>query len=198
MSFEEESVNLTLPLIAMSMIDADSDKFAGLTFGVSALSADLTPQVRLALGTRARKFPHLLQAANNQLAQEIRGIAPHPLGCSRAFDCCLCFSLQIFLNQSFVNEPLPDADATISLPADLEDFFSPGGGNKTRIQFHFHGSQKLFQVHKRSLAFNIIVASYETKKNDFISGLNPQLGDSLASAPPTSMMLHTHIKDSVH
>lgn len=59
MNFEEESVNFSLPLIAMSLIDTDSDKFAGLTFGVSAISADLTPQVRLALGTRVCKFPHL-------------------------------------------------------------------------------------------------------------------------------------------
>lgn len=48
MEFEEESVNLTVPLFAMSMIDTDSDPFTGLTFGVSAVSADLTPQVRLA------------------------------------------------------------------------------------------------------------------------------------------------------
>lgn len=50
MEFEEESVNLTVPLLAMSMIDAGSDTFTGLTFGVSAISADLTPQVRLASG----------------------------------------------------------------------------------------------------------------------------------------------------
>lgn len=50
MEFEGESVNLTVPLLAVSMIDTGSDAFTGLTFGVSAVSADLTPQVRLASG----------------------------------------------------------------------------------------------------------------------------------------------------
>lgn len=50
MEFEEESVNLTVPLLAISMIDTSLDAFTGLTFGVSAVSADLTPQVRLASG----------------------------------------------------------------------------------------------------------------------------------------------------
>lgn len=50
MEFEEESVNLTAPLLAMSMIDTGSDTFTGLTFGVSDISADFTPQVRLASG----------------------------------------------------------------------------------------------------------------------------------------------------
>lgn len=47
MNFEEESVDITVPLMAMSMVNADADKFTGLTFGVSVISADLAPQVRL-------------------------------------------------------------------------------------------------------------------------------------------------------
>lgn len=50
MEFEEESVNLTVPLLAVSMINTGLDAFTGLTFGVSGVSADLTPQVRLASG----------------------------------------------------------------------------------------------------------------------------------------------------
>lgn len=50
MEFEEESVNLTVPLLAVSMIDTGPDAFTGLTFGVSAVSADFTPQVRLGSG----------------------------------------------------------------------------------------------------------------------------------------------------
>lgn len=49
MNFEEESVDITVPLLAMSMVNTDADKFAGLTFGASVLSADLAPQVRLQL-----------------------------------------------------------------------------------------------------------------------------------------------------
>lgn len=64
---------------------------------------------------------------------------------------CFFFSYQTFLNQCFVCEPLPDTDATISLPSALEDFFLPGRRNKTRIQFNFYGTQKLFQVLKCSL-----------------------------------------------
>lgn len=47
MNFEEESVDITVPLLAMSMVNTDADKFSGLTFGASVLSADLAPQVRL-------------------------------------------------------------------------------------------------------------------------------------------------------
>lgn len=47
MNFEEESVDITVPVLAMSMVNADTDKFTGLTFGVSVISADLAPQVRL-------------------------------------------------------------------------------------------------------------------------------------------------------
>lgn len=47
MNFEEESVDVTVPLLAMSMVNTDTDKFTGLTFGASFISADLAPQVRL-------------------------------------------------------------------------------------------------------------------------------------------------------
>ena len=74
------------------------------------------------------------------------------------------FFSQIFLNQSFVSEPLPDTDVTISLPSALDGYLTPGKGNKMRIQFHFYGSQKLFQVQKRSLAFNNVWESPEEKQ----------------------------------
>ncbi|XP_074529758.1 adhesion G-protein coupled receptor G2 [Halichoeres trimaculatus] len=51
---------------------------------------------------------------------------------------------QIFINQSFVSEPLPESDATISLPAALHDLFPPGDVHTTRIQFQFYGTQELF------------------------------------------------------
>lgn len=46
MSFEGESVDITVPLMAMSMVNTDADQFTGLTFGASVISADLAPQVR--------------------------------------------------------------------------------------------------------------------------------------------------------
>ncbi|XP_035524672.1 adhesion G-protein coupled receptor G4 [Morone saxatilis] len=52
---------------------------------------------------------------------------------------------KIFLNQSFVSQPFPDTIATISLPSAIHNFFLPGQGNKTRVQFHFYGKQELFQ-----------------------------------------------------
>lgn len=58
---------------------------------------------------------------------------------------------QTFLNQGFMSEPFPDTEATISLPPELRDLFVPGKTNKTRIQFHFYGTQKLFQVPNVSL-----------------------------------------------
>lgn len=54
--------------------------------------------------------------------------------------------LQTFLNQGYTSEPLPDTNATISLPSALADYLKPGERNKTRIQFNFFGTQKLFQV----------------------------------------------------
>lgn len=79
--------------------------------------------------------------------------------------CFLSFSSppQVFLNQSFASEPLPDTDVTISLPSELDDYFVPGEGNKTRVQFHFYGSQKLFQVHKHSLVFSIFAGRFQKK-----------------------------------
>lgn len=54
--------------------------------------------------------------------------------------------LQIFLNQSFMGEPLPDTDATISLPPAIHDFLQPGG---SRVQFQFYATDDLFQVQSR-------------------------------------------------
>lgn len=56
MHFEEKSVDITVPLLAMSMVNTDVDKFSGLTFGVSVNSADLAPQVRILPQTRGCKF----------------------------------------------------------------------------------------------------------------------------------------------
>lgn len=110
---------------------------------------------------------HLLQAANSQMTQENNWDCSTPTGMEPClwlifvvFFFFFFFFPQIFLNQSFVNEPLPDTDVTISLPSELDGYFAPGEGNKTRVQFHFYGSQKLFQVHKRSLAFSIFAGSY--------------------------------------
>ncbi|KAE8285729.1 Adhesion G-protein coupled receptor G4 [Larimichthys crocea] len=52
---------------------------------------------------------------------------------------------KIFLDPNFQSQPLPDTDATISLPSELHDLFIPGQRNKTRVQFNFYGTQKLFQ-----------------------------------------------------
>ncbi|XP_039976498.1 adhesion G-protein coupled receptor G2 [Xiphias gladius] len=47
-----------------------------------------------------------------------------------------------FVNQGFVSGPLPDTDATISLPSALQSFFTR---NTTRVQFQFYGTADLFQ-----------------------------------------------------
>ncbi|XP_034545192.1 adhesion G-protein coupled receptor G4 isoform X2 [Notolabrus celidotus] len=52
---------------------------------------------------------------------------------------------EIFIDPCFVSEPLPDSDATISLPAALHDLFPPGEVKRTRIQFQFYGTAELFQ-----------------------------------------------------
>lgn len=46
MDFQDESVSLTAPLLALSAINVDPDEFNGFTFGVSSVSSDLNPKVR--------------------------------------------------------------------------------------------------------------------------------------------------------
>uniref|UniRef100_A0A096MA38 Adhesion G protein-coupled receptor G4a n=1 Tax=Poecilia formosa TaxID=48698 RepID=A0A096MA38_POEFO len=52
---------------------------------------------------------------------------------------------EIFVNQSFVSKPLAETNVTISLPAEINNFFPPGVRNTTRVQFHFYGTPDLFQ-----------------------------------------------------
>ncbi|XP_035983368.1 adhesion G-protein coupled receptor G4 isoform X2 [Fundulus heteroclitus] len=52
---------------------------------------------------------------------------------------------EIFVNQSFVSQPHAEANATISLPSELTNFFPPGVRNTTRVQFQFYGTPDLFQ-----------------------------------------------------
>lgn len=111
MNFEEESVAITVPLLAMSMVNTNADKFTGLTFGVSVISADLAPQVRrlpqtwfghkfafkasLIIIAASQLDMHVIQAANNQM--RITQIAPHPREWSHACDSLLLvFFLFIF------------------------------------------------------------------------------------------------------
>lgn len=46
MDFQSESVSLTAPSMALSMINVDPDGFSGLTFGVSSSSSLLNPKVK--------------------------------------------------------------------------------------------------------------------------------------------------------
>lgn len=66
--------------------------------------------------------------------------------------------LQTFLNQGYESESLPDTNAVISLPSALADYLKPGQRNKTRIQFNFFGTQKLFQVQ-----ISLAVSYYSTE-----------------------------------
>uniref|UniRef100_A0A4W6EDU5 Adhesion G protein-coupled receptor G4a n=1 Tax=Lates calcarifer TaxID=8187 RepID=A0A4W6EDU5_LATCA len=92
MDFQGESVSVTAPSLALSMINADTDRFSGLTFGASSVSSVLIPKT--------------------------------------------------FVNKSFVSEPLPNTNATISLPSTLYNFFTK---NTSRVQFQFYGTNDLFQ-----------------------------------------------------
>lgn len=55
MDFEDESVSITAPLLALAMINVVPDGFAGLTFGVSSVSSNLTPKVSSMQNTNAIK-----------------------------------------------------------------------------------------------------------------------------------------------
>ncbi|XP_035619608.1 adhesion G-protein coupled receptor G2-like [Oncorhynchus keta] len=45
MDFPEESQNVTVPSLALSMINVDPEQFQGLTFGVSSFSTGLAPEI---------------------------------------------------------------------------------------------------------------------------------------------------------
>ncbi|XP_062249160.1 adhesion G-protein coupled receptor G4 isoform X1 [Platichthys flesus] len=92
MFFSDQSVSVTAPSLALSMVNVAADGFKGLTFGVSSVSSLL--------------------------------------------------DLKTFVNWNFVSEPLPDTDATISLPSELNNCFTR---DTTRVQFQFHGTPELFQ-----------------------------------------------------
>ncbi|KAM6924195.1 adhesion G-protein coupled receptor G6-like [Xenentodon cancila] len=94
MEFQGDATSITAPSLALSMVNANQEKFDGLTFGVS-LSSAINPET--------------------------------------------------FVNQSFGSDPLPQTNATISLPSQLNNFFPTGVRNTTRVQFHFYATQDLFQ-----------------------------------------------------
>lgn len=47
MDFQEESVGITAPLLALLLVNTDPDEFNGLTFGVAS-SSRLNPEVKTA------------------------------------------------------------------------------------------------------------------------------------------------------
>ncbi|CAN9515128.1 unnamed protein product [Ophioblennius macclurei] len=52
---------------------------------------------------------------------------------------------EVFLNQGFVGEPVAETLVTIALPAALNNFFTPGVRNSTRVQFQFYSTYELFE-----------------------------------------------------
>uniref|UniRef100_A0A3Q1ITF0 Adhesion G protein-coupled receptor G4b n=1 Tax=Anabas testudineus TaxID=64144 RepID=A0A3Q1ITF0_ANATE len=62
--------------------------------------------------------------------------------------------------QSFVNEPLQETVATISLPSALHSFFPPGETDTTRVQFQFYGTHDLFQVLSFNSFYSFILFSF--------------------------------------
>ncbi|XP_028316297.1 adhesion G-protein coupled receptor G4 isoform X2 [Gouania willdenowi] len=84
---------------------------------------------------------------------------------------------KIFVNQSFVSDPLPETVATISLPSGLNKFFQPGVRNKTRIQFHFYGNTELFQDQSIETQSNTRINSFIVSasiNNSHVFNLSPE------------------------
>nr|XP_015804819.2 adhesion G-protein coupled receptor G4 [Nothobranchius furzeri]XP_054595207.1 adhesion G-protein coupled receptor G4 [Nothobranchius furzeri] len=86
---------------------------------------------------------------------------------------------EIFVNQSFVSKPLPQTDATISLPFEVNNFFPPGVRNTTRVQFQFYGTPDLFQdpllanVTQRNWTLNSFVVSASINNSQVINLVKP-------------------------
>lgn len=82
--------------------------------------------------------PSLALSVSNVDSQQFSGLT---FGVSLSTD----LNPKVFIDQSFVSDALPDTDATISLPSELNNFFNPGERDTTRVQFQFYGTQELFQ-----------------------------------------------------
>ncbi|XP_015237430.1 PREDICTED: adhesion G-protein coupled receptor G4 [Cyprinodon variegatus] len=82
---------------------------------------------------------------------------------------------EVFVNQSFVNQSHAEANATISLPTELINFFPHGVRNTTRVQFHFYGTLDLFQdpylnnETTRNMTLNSFVVSASVNNSQVIN-----------------------------
>ncbi|XP_034037909.1 adhesion G-protein coupled receptor G4 [Thalassophryne amazonica] len=94
MYFQNESISLIAPSLALSMVNVDRNTYKGLTFGASSTLSNSHPQV--------------------------------------------------LIKHNFESGPLPDTNATISLPTVLHITF-PADKIKTRVQFQFYGTEDLFK-----------------------------------------------------
>ncbi|KAM9356679.1 adhesion G-protein coupled receptor G6 [Symphorus nematophorus] len=68
MDFQDESVSVTAPLLALSMINVDQNDFKGLTFGVSSMSSPLIPEDPItsnATQSSLRLNSHIVSASIN-------------------------------------------------------------------------------------------------------------------------------------
>ncbi|XP_022539969.2 adhesion G-protein coupled receptor G4 [Astyanax mexicanus] len=66
---------------------------------------------------------------------------------------------EIFLNQTFEESSAIGSVASVSLPTILESFFPPNTVNMSRVQFHFYGTESLFEDPNSSLTLNSYVVS---------------------------------------
>ncbi|XP_016423388.1 adhesion G-protein coupled receptor G2-like [Sinocyclocheilus rhinocerous] len=106
--FEGDAHNMTAPSLALQLINPDTSQFHGLTFEVSSLLNDSTPE--------------------------------------------------IFYDKNFTEHPDKGTAAFISLPHTIESFF-PNNGARPRVQFHFYGTEKLFEDPTANMTLNSYVVS---------------------------------------
>ncbi|XP_016413761.1 adhesion G-protein coupled receptor G2-like [Sinocyclocheilus rhinocerous] len=106
--FEGDAHNMTAPSLALQLINPDTSQFHGLTFEVSSLLNDSTPE--------------------------------------------------IFYDKNFTVHPDTGTIAFISLPHAIESFF-PNNGARPRVQFHFYGTEHLFEDPTANMKLNSYVVS---------------------------------------
>ncbi|KAK2891191.1 hypothetical protein Q8A67_013834 [Cirrhinus molitorella] len=106
--FEGDAHNMTERSLALQLINPDTSQFHGLTFEVSSLLNDSTPE--------------------------------------------------IFYDKNFTEHPDTGTVAFISLPHTIEHFF-PNNGGRPRVQFHFYGTEHLFEDPTDNMMLNSYVVS---------------------------------------
>ncbi|MGH0172640.1 UNVERIFIED_CONTAM: hypothetical protein FKN15_063566 [Acipenser sinensis] len=145
MSFDGESVSITSPMLALTVLNINSSQFDGLAFGVTSFIQGHDPQMKKE--SRA-VTAQVLAAGHMTLLLEACLLLAMPLLLRLHQSQCIAYLPEpLSPDQTFINQdPFDDTVAYISLPRSLEKhLFQQRNRTMARVQFTFYGKTVLFQ-----------------------------------------------------